>query len=347
MIARRSRLLHRHARLAAALQIGDVERVFVGERSLDARPGAHIGAHLLAHVASQRIGGEGQDGDGPIGHGRCLEGGKLHHQGRRIGEIEHPGAARPPGDQDPDDVLERLVGDLVQGPGRRIRADALAPVTLDQALHRHEEVGPHRLRAHVAAPHTPGHRVHEEQDEGGQDEQAGDVVEFLRPDLQEEEIEAPRGEVDQHRLAGRIRPAIPAHEGQEIVDAQRDDEHDPLDAAEPPVDALRVDLLAGLIKRDVVDVRHRIGRDRGRLGGAGGLGLGWQRSHGSVAEVGPHRATAKGLGRMVRSRTPFERPPRGGTHRPARLARRSVRLVPVRISLPHRLRILKSGGAMP
>ncbi len=28
----------------------------------------------------------------------------------------------------------------------------------------------------------------------------GDVVEFLRPDLDEEEIEAPVGEVDEHRL---------------------------------------------------------------------------------------------------------------------------------------------------
>src|SRR5262245_3431984 len=38
--------LHRSALFSAIVAIGDVERPFVGERGLDARPGTHIGADL-------------------------------------------------------------------------------------------------------------------------------------------------------------------------------------------------------------------------------------------------------------------------------------------------------------
>src|SRR4051812_26724662 len=42
------RLLDRHARLATIALIGDVERPFVGQRGLDARPRAHVDTDLLA-----------------------------------------------------------------------------------------------------------------------------------------------------------------------------------------------------------------------------------------------------------------------------------------------------------
>src|SRR5690606_18424032 len=48
------------ARIAAIRAIGDDQRVLVGQRRLNARPRAHIGADLLAHRAGQRIGGEGE-----------------------------------------------------------------------------------------------------------------------------------------------------------------------------------------------------------------------------------------------------------------------------------------------
>ena len=54
------------ARLAAVAAIGDGQRLVVDHRRLDARPGAHIGADLLAHQPAQRIGGEGEAGDGGI-----------------------------------------------------------------------------------------------------------------------------------------------------------------------------------------------------------------------------------------------------------------------------------------
>ena len=51
-------LLVRAARLAAIGAIGDHQRVVVDQRRLDARPRAHIGAHLLAHVAGEPVGRE-------------------------------------------------------------------------------------------------------------------------------------------------------------------------------------------------------------------------------------------------------------------------------------------------
>jgi hypothetical protein len=41
--------------------------MLVEHRGLDARPGAHIGADLLAHQAAENIGRGGQDRDGDIG----------------------------------------------------------------------------------------------------------------------------------------------------------------------------------------------------------------------------------------------------------------------------------------
>ena len=45
--------------LAAIDAIGHAQRFLVDQRALDARPGAHIDAHLLAHEAAEQIGGCG------------------------------------------------------------------------------------------------------------------------------------------------------------------------------------------------------------------------------------------------------------------------------------------------
>ena len=98
-------LLHRAAWFATVVAICDVQRIFVGQRGLNARPWTHIGADLLAHEARERVCREGQDTDPEIGDIRRLEGGQVVHEGRSIGEIEHPGTASPPGDHQPDKVL--------------------------------------------------------------------------------------------------------------------------------------------------------------------------------------------------------------------------------------------------
>ncbi len=150
-----------------------------------------------------------------------------------------------------------------------------AAVAFDEALDREEQIGPHRLRAEIAAPDAPGDGVHQEQADGGEDQQAGEVVDLLRPDLDGEEIEAPARQVDQHRLRRRVGAAVPAHERQQIIDAERDDQHRPFDAAEGAVRALRIDFPARRIKRDIVvgrlaadfSLRHQTRKSRARPGG--------------------------------------------------------------------------------
>ena len=205
--------LHRCSRFAAVVTIGDVERVFVGERRLNAWPRAHVDADLLAHPSGEHVGREGQEPDEHIGDERGLEGREIFDQRRRVGEIQHPGAAGPPGDHQPEEMLGAGARDAVDGPGLAIALQMLAPVAFGPALDSLEQIGPNRLRAKITAPQPAGDGVHQEQRHRGEDQQAGQVVEFLRPDLDEEEIESPIGEIDQHGLAGCVRSAIPAHEG--------------------------------------------------------------------------------------------------------------------------------------
>src|SRR5216684_3069340 len=156
------RLLQRRALFAAVVFVGDVERPFVGERRLDARPRAHIDADLLAHEAGEHIGGRRQDRDPDIGQHRRLERHKLLHQRRRIVEIENPGAAGPPGDQQPDRMFQGNFRKTLQlqRATRGIFLHALAPVALDQTLDGVEQIRPHRLWAEISAPDTAAHRIH-------------------------------------------------------------------------------------------------------------------------------------------------------------------------------------------
>ena len=202
--AQRFVLLDRSARLAAIVAVGDVEGVFVGERGLNPRPRTHIEADLLAHMSGKRIGRERQNADPRIGDERRLQGGEVPDQGGGVGEIEHPGAAGPPGDHQPEKVLGRLAGRGGQRPRSAIAQHVLAAIAFDPALDRQEQVGPDRLRAEIAAPDPAGDRVHQEQRHRGHDEQAGEVIDLLRPELDEEEVEAAAGQIDQHRLVGRV-----------------------------------------------------------------------------------------------------------------------------------------------
>jgi len=89
-------------------------------------------------------------------------------------------------------------------------------IALDQALDGIEQVGPHRLRAQIAAPDPPAHRVHQEQGDGGEDQTASEVIDLLRPQLDEEEVEAMIRQIQ----AGRARRGrVPPDERQEVVDA--------------------------------------------------------------------------------------------------------------------------------
>ena len=230
--AQRFVLLDRPARLAAIVAVGDVEGIFVDERRLNPRPGTHVDADLLAHMPGQRIGRERQYADPRIGRERRLQGGEVPDQGGGVGEIEHPGAAGPPGDHEPEKVLGRLAGQVGRRPRSPIAQHVLAAIAFDPALDGQEKIGPNRLRAEIAAPEPAGDRVHQEQGHRRQDEQAGEVIDLLRPKLDEEEVEAPARQVDQHRLVGRAGSPVPADERQRVVDPERDQQQDPFDPAD-------------------------------------------------------------------------------------------------------------------
>ena len=140
----------------------------------------------------------------------------------------------------------------------RVGAHMFATVAFEQAFDSKEQIGPDRLRAEIAAPYAAGDGVHQEQADRGEDQQAGEVIDFLRPQLDEEEIEPAVAEIDQHCLRRRVRSAIPPHEGQQIIDTQRNGEHDPFDAAKAAGDALRINFAPRRIERDVVlGLRHK------------------------------------------------------------------------------------------
>ena len=149
-------------------------------------------------------------------------------------------------------MLAGLLAQLAKRPALLVELHAIAAVTLEQALDSVEQIRPYRLRTHVAAPDAPGDGVHQEQRQRGDDQKAREVVDFLRPDLDEEEVGPACREIDQHRLIGRVRAAVPADEGQEVVDAQGERHHRPFDVAEGARDLLRVDLLAGGVELDLL-----------------------------------------------------------------------------------------------
>ncbi len=158
--------------------------------------------------------------------------------------IENEGAARREGHHQPCDVLGALSRDLVEAHRRLVELHASVAIAFEEALHDEEQVRPDSLRTEIAAPHAAEERRDEEQADRRKDEEAGDVIDFLRPDLETEEIEATAGEVGEDRLVRRSWPTIPAQPGQDVVDAERCEQEEPFDRPKPAEDKLRVDLLA-------------------------------------------------------------------------------------------------------
>src|SRR6516165_11389352 len=148
-----------------------------------------------------------------------------------------------------------------------------AAVAFDPAFDCNEKIGPHGLRAKIAAPYTSGDGIHQEQSHCREDKKAGQVVDFLRPNLNEEEIKAPGRKVDQDCLIRCVRSAIPSREWEEIVDRESDDEHRPFHPAECARYMLRVDFSARRIKRLVVELIFGVVRFARYLAGAPTLGI--------------------------------------------------------------------------
>ena len=248
------------ARLAAPLLVGDDHALLVEHGGLEARPRAHIGADLLARPAGQQVGRGRQQADAEIDFQRGLAAEDPDQRAGGVDVVEDPGSAGGGGDGEPGRVLGGLAQGLARRHRRAIEPHALVAVALDQALDQHEQVGPDGLRTGVAAPDPAEQRRGEEQAEGGEDQEAGDEVDFLRPDDDVEEPAAPPVEVDQDRLVGRAGAAVPAQPRHEIVDAEQQDERQPLDPPPGAGDGARIDLDAGGVERQPSLVRPQ--RDR-------------------------------------------------------------------------------------
>ena len=177
-----------------------------------------------------------------------LAGHQIAQERRRIGEIEHPGAAGAQPDQQPDRPFRQPQPGLAQAHGLTVQAQLGVSVALDPTFDQHEKIGPDGLRAGIAAPDPAQRRGKEEEAETGHDQQPGDEIEFMRPDLDPEEIEPPAGQVDQHRLIGQAWAPVPANPGHQIIDAQGDRHDRPFQIAEPARDALGKDRFARLVE---------------------------------------------------------------------------------------------------
>jgi len=248
----RLRLLDAAARLAAPTLVGHQKRLLVHHRGLDARPGTHIDADLLAHEAAEDERRRGQHGDGAICHGCSLSGPELRGQRRGIGEIHDPRAAGPEGDPQIDAIFDGPLGELLEGPGAVRQPDLGVAVAVDQAIDMLEEVGPDSLRASIAAPRTSDRAGDEEQPDARHDEQARDIIKFMRPDLDLEHEETAMRQIDKHRLVGRIGAAVPANPRRTIIDRQGDEHDRPFKPAERPVDLFRIDAFSRRIERPVL-----------------------------------------------------------------------------------------------
>src|SRR5450432_3558536 len=101
-----------------------------------------------------------------------------------------------------------------------IFSHTLAPVTLDQTLDGVEQVRPHGLRAEISAPDPSADRIHQKECNGSDNQQPGKIVDLLRPQLDEKEIEPAIWDIDQNCLAWSTQTTVPSDERQQIVDAE-------------------------------------------------------------------------------------------------------------------------------
>ena len=114
-------------------------------------------------------------------------------------------------------MFGEFFANFLKAPGGSVERDAVTRIAFNPALRRHEKICPHCLWTHIAAPNSTCDSIHEEKHQCGKDQQAGGVIEFLRPDLDEEKIKTPMREINEHGLRWRVWSTIPAHEGEKII----------------------------------------------------------------------------------------------------------------------------------
>ena len=241
----------RTARLAALDVVGDDQRVAVEHRRLEPRVRAHVLAHLLAHESRVAIRREAVEQD-PEGFPRPEvpgDGANAEILDRR--EIADERVARPQRDDEPRHVLQALDDELLERQRRPVETDPREALALDLAFDPQEHVRVDRLRARVAAPEAAGDGSEQEQRKCGDDQERRQVDHVLRPEHQPEDVELAGGDFEQHRL-----PAVPAEPRQPVEDDLRGEHQRPPPVREQARDRPRVDLLADLVKADLLGRRR-------------------------------------------------------------------------------------------
>ncbi|MNZ87579.1 hypothetical protein D3C78_1064410 [compost metagenome] len=188
-------LLARAAGFTAARVVGDDQGVLVEHHALEACVGAHVHAHLLAQPAGVAVGGQGEEADPEVGPAIGLAGEEFDGQFANRREVADEGHAGDEADQQPQAVLGELAQELVGAHRGPVKLHALIAVAFGDLFAPHEDPRPHALRAGVAAPYAAGIHGNEEQAKGGDDEDAREQDEVLRPDGGAEDVELALGQV--------------------------------------------------------------------------------------------------------------------------------------------------------
>ena len=233
------------AGITAACVVADDEGVLVEHRTLEARIRTHVLADLLAHPAGVTVGGKAIERDPEPLPGAEVQRQGLDPQTLDGREVPHQGEPGPQRDQQPDAVLGRLAGHLVQRPGATVQTHACRAVALDAPLHPKKDLGVNRLRTGIAAPQAPCHGREQEQRVGADHQQTGQVDEVLWVQDEVEDVEATADEVEQDCL-----PIVPLQPGQAVVQQLGGKHQRPTPAYEPTRDRPGVDLALCLVQRD-------------------------------------------------------------------------------------------------
>ena len=160
-------------------------------------------------------------------------------------EVADKGEACPQPDGHPGDLGACLSQQLVDAPALLVQLDPLHAVAFKLALHPHEDLGVDRLRAGVAAPQAPRHGGEQEQGVGRNNEQTRQEYEVLRVQHQAKDVEPPRAQVKQNRLA-----RVPVQPRQAVEQKLGGPHQGPSPGGKPTRHRAGVDLLLLLVHAD-------------------------------------------------------------------------------------------------
>lgn len=139
-----------------------------------------------------------------------------------------------------------MLGDLLK---RLLKSDrsvvefaAFVGIALDFTLHPEIQIGPDRLRTGKAAPDAAEQGRRKKQTYGGDNQNPGDIINFLGPDDDVEKIPAPGRKVQQDHLIGNAFAPVPTEPRNDVIDAEQNPQGRPFERPEGPLNIARVNL---------------------------------------------------------------------------------------------------------